>query len=967
MNNNINYTQDNLWRTAMLEYLRLPLKTIFLFLLLFNSKRTGFNPGALLIKERFARTAVCLIALFEILLSAQITGDGAPIVWAATKGSLPDLPVNSYQQITGYKGELMVTSQSSIAYDPVTSRVYIFGGHPAGGSFPQVGELFYYDIATNSWTAVHPGPDSTSPGGHCTAGDNIWDEALGRFIQFGDPSHTTGWWLRAQYLIPNVRLYDNETNRWHFQDVPGSGSLLESKPVVYSYDRNSGTTLLFHSGSGVGTYIYDAWRNNLTYRAPWNAGPKNREGITGEFWFDPKQNQYGFFESDGSRKTWTYNPKTNCWTDKTIPHMPESWTWEGGRWERNFAYPPQSQGYGVGTGMTAACDYDDVNNLGLCAIPIAKPWPTSDHCLWKPDAYCTGGEAVHPTDARGGWQGYLIGAAKWADFTNGGGLSGAEVKPGQILKDSAGIQGAVFAVEVDNGSWSNGTAQGKIYFNPASMPEGNNFNSGDMLDLYEKSSVAEDILQISAWHVEGKTGSSEPDWPTGNVVGQIVSDGTVKWAVVAYIGNPRIEIWSVDLTGNHAQWSYKTAINVEYYQLAHRALDLQAVFMTRENLFFIASLSPRDPIGNDGIGSTYWIYRNQKTSGDIVPVPTNVVVMSESTSATISWNPVSGASGYNIYRCAGKAESPWDCTDYGKINSSLIDATSFTDKDVSFGNTYFYKVSAQNAGGKEGDKSAPARTDCRVVEDGYVSVNSSSSEKISWAAAPNARTYNVYRAPVTYTAYNPGQDYYSEDFSPSAPHRDIIRSIDSIGTFTKIASNVNGTSYQDNADLSGGSPGTWKVYAYRITAVNSLEVESGPSGYWLTIPSAPRHVQWNDIWNGNTGNVTLAWTPNPEDGLQGYRVYRIGPHPYPVSEVNNGNIYASAAANIQNEANITPLAYYVVAVDALGQEGLPSYKAEVNRVYESLWNSYGLLDLWKTGCDTISPAPPIGLTARYHP
>src|SRR5439155_7896457 len=66
-------------------------------------------------------------------------------------------------------------------------------------------------------------------------------------------------------------------------------------------------------------------------------------------------------------------------------------------------------------------------------------------------------------------------------------------------------------------------------------------------------------------------------------------------------------------------------------------------------------------------------------------------------------------------------------------------------------------------------------------------------------------------------------------------------------------------------------PYRFAVHAYRIRAVNALGVESGPSPYFLTVPSAPEFVFARE----EGAKCHLKWQANPEKGIKGYRVYRM--------------------------------------------------------------------------------------------
>jgi hypothetical protein len=124
------------------------------------------------------------------------------------------------------------------------------------------------------------------------------------------------------------------------------------------------------------------------------------------------------------------------------------------------------------------------------------------------------------------------------------------------------------------------------------------------------------------------------------------------------------------------------------------------------------------------------------------------------------------------------------------------------------------------------------------------------------------------------------------------------------------------------------------VFAYRVRAVDDAGRVSGPSPAAFTIPSSPEH-----LFSREDGEICrLKWTANPEEGIAGYRVYRLDGRwnkdpvsrltPQPISETK----FADETAGQQT------LRYYVVAVDTLGQEGFPSspvwYQREWRAYYE---------------------------------
>ena len=133
-----------------------------------------------------------------------------------------------------------------------------------------------------------------------------------------------------------------------------------------------------------------------------------------------------------------------------------------------------------------------------------------------------------------------------------------------------------------------------------------------------------------------------------------------------------------------------------------------------------------------------------------------------------------------------------------------------------------------------------------------------------------------------------------------------------------------------------GRPYRFGVFAYRVRAVNAGGVESGPSPAFFTIPSAP---QW--LFSQEDGATChLKWAANPEKALKGYRVYRMDgrydkdPIPRLTSDPIAATTYSDATAGKSSRR------YYVVAVDALGQEGFPSAPVWFEREWKQYYKPF---------------------------
>ena len=163
----------------------------------------------------------------------------------------------------------------------------------------------------------------------------------------------------------------------------------------------------------------------------------------------------------------------------------------------------------------------------------------------------------------------------------------------------------------------------------------------------------------------------------------------------------------------------------------------------------------------------------------------------------VSWNAVPGAEKYMIYRSTSKDGS------YTKVKTiSNVSTTSWTDKDVKTGKTYYYKMKAVVTTNKTvtSGYSAVKSAKCVPAKPGSVKVTSPNKKqlKVSWKKVSGASGYEVYRAT-------------SKD-----------------GKYTKVKTIGKGktVTYTDKK-VSSGKTYYYKVRSYRT--VNGKKVYSGYS------------------------------------------------------------------------------------------------------------------------------------------
>jgi hypothetical protein len=205
-----------------------------------------------------------------------------------------------------------------------------------------------------------------------------------------------------------------------------------------------------------------------------------------------------------------------------------------------------------------------------------------------------------------------------------------------------------------------------------------------------------------------------------------------------------------------------------------------------------------------------------------------------------------------------------------------------------------------------------------------VSVLAVNRVEVRWDKHPAADVagYNVYRGAAVVRAVKKGTPAPWKDNDPehAEPLPVEVRDLTDLRKLNDRP--LAGTALTDaRIDLKKKGPGPaeykYHVHAYVVTAVNRLGTESGSSPYALTIPSETVNVLCRE--RGDTAE--LKWAANPEKGIAGYHVYKLGPRPFEIVRVTDRPV-PEAAFRHPGGRNTTR--YWVTAVDALGQEGEPS-------------------------------------------
>jgi fibronectin type 3 domain-containing protein len=189
---------------------------------------------------------------------------------------------------------------------------------------------------------------------------------------------------------------------------------------------------------------------------------------------------------------------------------------------------------------------------------------------------------------------------------------------------------------------------------------------------------------------------------------------------------------------------------------------------------------------NTGVASAH---SSEASATPRVQPPSGLTAAPGNMRVSLTWTTSAGAASYNVYRGTspgGEGATPV---------ATGVTTTSYTDTGLSNGTTYYYQVTAVNAGGesiRSGEVSAtpippPSAPTGVVATAGHTAI------ALNWTAPAAATSYNVYRGT------SPGGE-----------------------GATPVATGVTTTSFTDTSVTDGAT------YYYRITAVNGGG-ESGQS------------------------------------------------------------------------------------------------------------------------------------------
>ena len=245
---------------------------------------------------------------------------------------------------------------------------------------------------------------------------------------------------------------------------------------------------------------------------------------------------------------------------------------------------------------------------------------------------------------------------------------------------------------------------------------------------------------------------------------------------------------------------------------------------------------------------------------------------------TLTWNAVSGAAKYEVYRARSK-----DGT-YTKYSTTT--GTAYTNSSyLTSGATYYYKVRALGANGNAGPYSAVVSVTCRLKLTAPSVTGGNDAQgrpTLKWNAVSGAAKYEVYRA----------------------------RSMN--GDYVKY-STVTGTSYTNTSYLANGT-----TYYYKVRALGS-DGSYGPYSsvasvtYRATSSAVPAEVTMGKA-TAQGSYITVTW--DKAANAASYRVYRR------VNNSSDWNVVASSVSGTSyTDWNVEPGVRYTYTVRGVAADG----------------------------------------------
>jgi fibronectin type 3 domain-containing protein len=293
--------------------------------------------------------------------------------------------------------------------------------------------------------------------------------------------------------------------------------------------------------------------------------------------------------------------------------------------------------------------------------------------------------------------------------------------------------------------------------------------------------------------------------------------------------------------------------------------------------------------------------------------PLNPVAVATDAQITLTWNPVAGAASYTVYRATvtGVTKANWNTlaggAQFTNVTSPLVQ-TGLTN-----GTTYFYVVTATNAGGEGPESLEASATPVAppTQPTGVTATPGNQQVTVSWNPVAGAASYTVYRATVTGVTK---------------------------ANWNSLAGGAQFTNVTSPLVQTGLTNGT--TYFYVVTATN-ISGEGPESSQASAQPVPPPSAPSTLTLTPSPSQIVATWSPVV--GASSYVLYRAtvpGVTPLNYAGLPGGTRIAGVSSPHTDLGRVNGTAYYY-AVTAVGPGGEGTASPEASAIPINLtWNTY---------------------------
>ena len=225
---------------------------------------------------------------------------------------------------------------------------------------------------------------------------------------------------------------------------------------------------------------------------------------------------------------------------------------------------------------------------------------------------------------------------------------------------------------------------------------------------------------------------------------------------------------------------------------------------------------------------------SSETSQATTDAPANVIAIGATSQVTVTWDPVVGATSYNIYWSTMQGVT--------KATGTLMQGVTspFVHTPLANGNPYYYIVTAVQVGGSESAGSTETSAVPLAVPTGLTAVGSTGSINLAWNGVTGANGYRIYW--LNTSGVTPQSGTLISTPAPPFTHAGLTNGISYYYVVTATSS-VGGTAESLPSAEAGQSP---------IAA---------PGGVVATGATSQTTVTWSAV--AGATSYDIYWSPNP--------------------------------------------------------------------------------------------------------